>query len=250
MGTIIQGERSLVLALKTKHEPDSFIAPSIVHPAEAFIRLVRATNDIKGLGGYKLDAGVTDVPNLGGLIVEATRLTSREIPFIWDLRGRVPGKLDIGTAFTAENKKPDIETRLRMLKSSGMSAIIGVPQFEIEIQRDWVSACNNVGLEIIIGGNNAPDDSYICAAKMGVTNFIAPVIQLQRYAKFLRSLMAEGISPNFFLKDQELKAHDVHQTEGLTLHQIAGIGITDSREEVSNQRMRTLANKLIGQLMR
>ncbi len=125
MTEIIQLERSIIPACDMTESED-------------FIRLVRETHDISGIGGYKIGAALVITYGLPNLVKTVQEFG--DLPVIYDHQKAMTDIPDTGTSI------------VKAVKNAGASALIGFPESGPSTQEAWIKACQDAGLNIIGGG--------------------------------------------------------------------------------------------------
>ncbi|MEM1545506.1 MAG: orotidine 5'-phosphate decarboxylase / HUMPS family protein [Candidatus Methanomethylicia archaeon] len=183
MGGIVKYDRSIIIACD-------------VESKEKLRKLVEQTHDVERLGGYKVGSILAlryGLPSIVQIIREFT-----DLPIIYDHQKAMTDIPDLGKKFVVA------------VKESGVNALIGFPQSGPVTQEAWINACKDVGLSVIIGGemthpkyrrseggyidDDAIDEIYLLAAKLGVDNFIIPGNKIERikyYKKLLKPIVKE-----------------------------------------------------------
>jgi orotidine-5'-phosphate decarboxylase len=192
MGRIIKYDKSVIVACD-------------VDDIDFFRKLVEQTYDLEGIGGYKIGAILTiryGLPKLVEIVHEFT-----DLPIIYDHQKAMTDIPDLGKNF------------IKAVKEAGTDAIIGFPQSGPLTEEAWIKACKDRGLEVIIGGemthrkykrseggyisDEALDEIYLSAAKLGVNNFVVPgnkVEKVAHYKSILKPMVKDDLtffSPGF-----------------------------------------------------
>jgi orotidine-5'-phosphate decarboxylase len=155
---------------------DHSIIPACDVPFSEFMALLDATADLDGIGAYKLGAALGLSVGLP-TVVKAVRDKCAK-PVIYDHQKAGTDIPDTAKFF------------MQTLFESGIDAVILFPHAGPATQRAWVSAGDEAGLEVIVGGlmthdsylaseggyirDDAPSAIYENASSSGVSNFVVP----------------------------------------------------------------------------
>lgn len=173
MARIIEASRSVVVAADV---------PTCGH----LDRLMCNIHDVPGIGGVKI--GLTTVLS-GGLYAAVAAAKNyqdylgRPFPIIYDHQKAGNDIPDMGKPFAT------------VLKEAGVDAAILFPFTGPATQEAWMRACQEVNLEVIVGGmmthpeflvseggyinNGTPERIYRMACQCGITNFVVPGTKLE-----------------------------------------------------------------------
>lgn len=232
MGRIIEQDRSVIVACD-------------VNTLEQLEELVRQTYDVKGIGGYKLGSILSVRYGLPSLVQKVREVTG--LPIIYDHQKAMTDIPALGKEF------------VNIVQEAGVKALIGFPQAGPKTLEAWVEACRDVDLEIIVGGemthakyrrseggyiaDEALDEIYLLAARIGVNNFVVPGTKKQRvihYGKILRHVPELTFyAPGFVAQGGVIS--DVAKVAGRRWHAIVGRGIYaasnihSAAEQMTNQ---------------
>jgi len=225
----------------------SVIPACDVTTLEGLKKLVEQTHDVKGIGGYKIGLALGlsfGLPKIVEVIREFT-----DLPIIYDHQ-------KAGTDIPALGQK-----FAKVCKDAGVNAVILFPQSGPATEEAWIKACQEVGLEVLIGGemthpkykkseggfiaDEALDDIYLNAAKLGVTNFVVPGNRIERikhYRSILESVVNEltFFAPGFVAQGGEIT--EAAKATGKFWHAIVGRGIYRAED------MRKAAEELTSKL--
>lgn len=206
-------------------------------------QLVIATSEIAGIGSYKA-GGLGLVIPFG--LKEAVRIIREysTLPIIYDHQKGGTDIPRLGSKFA------------KSVKSSGVDAVILYPFGGAATEREWIKACQEEGLVVLVGGHmtqpefleseggfiadSAPERIYSIAAENGVTNFVVPGNKTEfvlKYRQLLEKLLGEG---NFTLYATgfDFRGDDISRTgkvAGPNWHAIVGSAIYEA-EGVDNMR--------------
>jgi orotidine-5'-phosphate decarboxylase len=164
MGRIIKRyERSIIVACD-------------VRTLRGLENLVKQTCDVDGIGGYKVGSILAIKYGLPKVVRSIRKFT--DMPIIYDHQKSMTDIPDLAEEFASA------------VKNSGVDALIGFPLSGPLTEEKWIEACKKNNLEVIIGGemthpkykrseggyvmDEALDEIYLIAAKMGVNNFVIP----------------------------------------------------------------------------
>jgi len=174
----------------------SIIPACDVDSLEKLAMLVSATAEVPYIGGYKVGLELA-IPFGLTRVVQIVRRYSR-LPIIYDHQ-------------KAGNDIPELGDKFaRAVKASGADAAILFPFSSPLTEEDWIKACQDRGLVVIVGGhmthkkflqaeggfiaNDAPERIYETAAKHGVRDFVVPgnkVDLVAHYSAVLADLLGE-----------------------------------------------------------
>jgi len=154
----------------------SVIPACDVTSLEDLKKLVEQTHDVKGIGGYKIGLVLGLSYGLSAVVKVIRELT--DLPIIYDHQKAGTDIPPMGQKFA------------KVCKYAGVNAVIIFPQAGPATEEAWIKACQEVGLEVLIGGemthpkykkseggfisDEALDEIYLNATKLGVTNFVVP----------------------------------------------------------------------------
>lgn len=229
MPKIIQRDRSIIPACD-------------VSTIEDFENLIKETQDIEGIGAYKIGFSLSLRYGLLKIVETARKHTSK--PLIYDHQKAGTDIPETGIKFA------------KIMKESGIDAAILVPQAGPETQAAWTKALKENGLEVIIGGlmthsrylysdGGYIEDSavfwmYRNALSNDVTNFVVPGNQPKKIAKIRDDIIwyssrigKEITEPTLYamgfgVQGGEIK--EVAKVAGNYWHAIIGKGIYKSKD--------------------
>lgn len=233
MGKVIKLDRSVVIACDVKD-------------INKLKQLIRQTYDIEGIGGYKLGSILTIRYGLSNLVKVIRDFT--DLPIIYDHQKAMTDIPEMGKEFVS------------VVEEAGVNALIGFPQSGPKTEEVWIKNCKEAGLEAIIGGemthekyraseggyivDEALDDIYLLAARLGVNNFVVPGTRKERvihYREILRFVPELTFyAPGFIAQGGVIS--DVAKAAGPRWHAIIGRAIYESND------MRVAAKELTKQL--
>ncbi|MCW1301300.1 MAG: orotidine 5'-phosphate decarboxylase / HUMPS family protein [Candidatus Nanoarchaeia archaeon] len=226
----------------------SVIPACDVEDLKHFEQLVQQTCDVEGIGAYKVGAILTIRYGLPRLVEIVRKFT--DLPVIYDHQKGMTDIHELGQPFA------------RAVKEAGANAIIGFPQAGPATQEAWIKACKEMGLEVIIGGemthpqykaseggyirDDALDEIYVRAAKLGIKDFVVPgnkADRVQHYRALLFPLVGEELTfyaPGFILQGGRIS--EVAKVAGGRWHAIVGRAIygAPSMREAAKQMTREL----------
>lgn len=207
-----------------------------------FEQLIKATQDIPGIGGYKVGLQLTISYGLKHLVDLTRKYTN--LPIIYDHQ-------------KAGNDIPEIGTKFALsCRSSGVDAVILFPFAGSLTEQEWIKACQDQGLGVIVGGhmthrsfieseggfvsNNAPRRIYEIAVENGITDFVVPGNKTQYVEEYRKLFEDKSISftlyaPGFLTQGGEIS--ECGKTAGDNWHAIVGSGIykaADMRDAAKN----------------
>lgn len=257
MSGIIQLERSIIPACDVKLRERGLSGEA------SFEDIVKATADVNGVGGYKLGA-VSGRKGWEEWVRVARAYTGK--PLIHDGQKWGNDIPDTGIGILTE------------LKESGVDAIIIFPFSSPIVQYEWTKAAQDLGLGVLVGGKmthnrqlagdfsnpagkdytkiftelvgydipgyiraDAPNDMYRLAAKMGVTNFVAPGNKPDDVRQVRELIESQGVEPTFYAPGfiaQGGVISDGAKAAGRRFHAIVGRGIYGAKDiHVATQEM-------------
>jgi orotidine-5'-phosphate decarboxylase len=226
-GKIIVPERKLLIPSMRS------IIPSVdVKTIEHFEKLVEATGDVPGIGGYKVGLELAIPYGLTEVVARAREHTG--LPIIYDHQ-------------KAGNDIPDMgKNYAGAIKRAGVEAVILFPFTGPKTESEWIKACQGEGLNVIVGGHmthpqflesqggsisdSAPARIYRLAAENGVTDFVVPGNQAEyvaQYRRLLESILGKGgftlYAPGFVSQGGDVS--ETGRVAGENWHAIVGRGI-------------------------
>lgn len=189
--------------------------------------LIRSTNDVEKIGGYKVGPLLTipfGLRNVSKIIRDYS-----DLPIIYDHQ---KGGTDI----------PELgEDFVDVTVSSGADAIILFPMSGPNTEKAWIEACNNKDVCVIVGGemthqgyktseggyisDEALDRIYTLAAELGVTNYVVPGNRVDRIKHYLSLLESKADRIELFspgLITQGGSITDAARAAGKRWHAIVG----------------------------
>lgn len=209
----------------------SVIVACDVKTIEEFKGLVDQTHDVYGIGGYKVGSILAINFGLPKLVQVARKIT--DLPVIYDHQKAMTDIPNLGRSF------------VEAVREAGVDAMIGFPQSGPATQEEWTRACYDVGLKLLIGGemthpkykrseggyiaDEAFDEIYSLAAKLGVENFVVPgnkVERVKHYRSLLEPIVGDKLAfyaPGFIAQGGVIT--DVAKVAGNHWHAIVGRAI-------------------------
>ncbi|MFH0890180.1 MAG: orotidine 5'-phosphate decarboxylase / HUMPS family protein [Candidatus Aenigmatarchaeota archaeon] len=222
------------------------VIPACDVPFEDFEPIVEATADNPKIGGYKIPAHAGR-KGWERWVEVARKYTNK--PLIYDHQKAGTDIPDTAGQF------------MRDLKASGMDAVILFPQSGPRTQVAWTGEALQQGLTVFVGGemthpkylrsaggyiaDEAPDETYVRAARQGVNHFIVPGNKPERIKHYRELIMAEGVDPVFAspgLVAQGGSISEATKVAGDNWHGIVGRAITEAPDK------RAAAKELTSQL--
>jgi orotidine-5'-phosphate decarboxylase len=220
MSDLIRSNKTVIVAADTEAIVD-------------FRKLLEATKDIAGIGGYKLGM-LMGLEGIGWSVAKIREKFTGKFPVIYDHQ-------------KAGNDIPEMGGPLaRKLKSSGIDAAILFPFAGPATQKEWTKACQGEGLTVLTGGimthpnflvseggyisDDAPERIIKMAIELGVTDFIAPGNKVPWVDK-IRSWAEEALGTDGFTINAPgfIKQHgvlsDCAKVAGNRWHAIIGTAI-------------------------
>ncbi len=221
---------------QTIMERDRSVIPACDIPTiEEFEELVKQTADIEGIGGYKIGFEL----GLGyGLprVVETARKHTKK-PLIYDHQK------------AATDIPPTGKNFARVMKNSGIDAVIFFPQAGPETERAWIFHALDNELKVIVGGrmthpayavseggfitDEGALEMYRIAARIGVNDFVVPGNKPEVIKQIREIVEAEGSRPVFYAPGfiaQGGSLSDAAQVAGERFHGIVGRGIYEAKD--------------------
>ena len=208
----------------------SVIPACDVESLEEFERLVQATADQDGIGGYKIGFDLGLGFGLPKVAEVARRHTNK--PLIYDHQ-------KAGTDIPATGKNFS-----RRCKAAGIDAVILFPQAGPETERAWIYHAQDAGLNVIVGGrmthaayarseggfitDEGALDMYRIAARAGINHFVVPGNKPQIISLIKTIVEAEGVDPVFYAPGfvaQGGKIAEAAAVAGRRWHALVGTGI-------------------------
>ncbi|MDO8429693.1 MAG: orotidine 5'-phosphate decarboxylase / HUMPS family protein [Candidatus Daviesbacteria bacterium] len=175
----------------------SVIVAADVATLDHLDRLVIATHDVEGIGGYKIGFALGYRFSAKGS-VDAVRAHTR-LPVMWDHQKAATDIPDMSKEFAS------------IMKEAGVDAAILFPQSGPATQESWTKSLQDAGVRVLTGlhmthpkflkseggyiDDTAPLLAFELAARLGVTDFIVPGNKLeavQYYKESLDQLLGEG----------------------------------------------------------
>lgn len=202
--------------------------------------LVTATSSVSGIGGYKVGLELV-IPFGLKRVVEVIREKS-QLPVIYDHQKGGTDIPDLGIKFA------------KAVKSSGADAVILFPFGGAATEREWIKACQSVGLVVLVGGHmtqpeflesekgfiadSGPERIYEIAAKLGITDFVVPGNKADfvlRYRQVLDTILGRGnftlYAPGFISQGGDIS--ETGKVAGNNWHAIVG-GAIYKEEGIEN----------------
>jgi len=180
--------------------PRSIIPACDVSDREKFEHLIKETCGVPGIGGYKVGLELTIQYGLK-LLVDITRKYTN-LPIIYDHQKGGTDIPELGIKFS------------KVCQSAGVEAVILFPFAGLATEKEWIKACQDAGLVVIVGGHmtqesflsseggfiadNGPQRIYIIAAELGVADFVVPGNKPEVVAHYKKQIENSGISPTLY----------------------------------------------------
>lgn len=204
--------------------------------------IVTATYGVSGIGGYKVGFKLIIPEGLKKAVEAIMRYTNSPIIYDHQKGGTdIPG---LGLDFA------------KVVKSSGADAAILYPFAGAATEREWIKACQKVGLVVLVGGhmtqkefledeggfiaNTGPERIYTIAAENGVSDFVVPGNKVElvlKYRQLLERLLGKGnftlYVTGFFSQGGDIE--EIAKVAGENWHAIVGNAIYKA-EGVENIR--------------
>lgn len=226
----------------------SVIVAADVATLDHLNRLVEATHNVGGIGGYKIGFTLGYRYTIKGT-VDAIRAHTR-LPIIFDHQKAATDIPDTGKEFA------------QIMKEAGVDAAILFPQSGPVTQEAWTKSLQDTGVQVLVGlhmthpkfldseggyiVNNAPKIAFEQAVNLGVRDFVVPgnkVEAVSSYRELLDEIAGAGNftlnAPGFITQGGQVTAFALQA--GPRWHAIVGSGIyrqTDMKaaaEQVTSQ---------------
>ena len=213
----------------------SVIPACDVQTLEQFEDLVKKTADIGKIGAYKLGFELGLTYGLPKVVEVARKHTTK--PLIYDHQKAGTDIPDTGKNFA------------RVIKNTGIDAVILFPQSGPETERAWIYHALNSGLKIIVGGrmthpaysvseggfitDEGALEMYRIAAQIGVNDFVVPGNKPDLIKQIRELVEAEGSTPVFYAPGfiaQGGKIEEAAKAAGDRFHGIVGRGIYQAKD--------------------
>lgn len=207
-----------------------------VESIERLEEIVKATADMKKIGGYKIGLELSLFYGLPRL-VEVVKNNAPDKKFIYDHQKGATDIPDLGAKFA------------KVCKRSGVDAVILFPQSGPRTQVAWTGECLQQDLFVLVGGemthpkykrseggyisDEALEEMYLRAARQGVNHFVVPGNKIDRIKLYREIIEQEGVdgvyhSPGFVT--QGGKIDDATKVAGDNWHAIVGRAITEAKD--------------------
>jgi orotidine-5'-phosphate decarboxylase len=218
LGQIIKNyERSIIVSCDVKNIND-------------LLNLVTQTCDVDGIGGYKIGSILTMRYGIDKLVETIREFTDK--PIIYDHQKAMTDIPDLADDFVST------------VKELGVDALIGFPQSGPLTEEAWIKACTYHNLEVIIGGemthpkykrseggylaDEALDEIYLLAARLGVNNFVVPgtlPARVKHYREIMEPIVKDltFYSPGFIAQGGVIT--EIAEVAGRKWHAIVGRAI-------------------------
>jgi len=208
--------------------------------------LVIASSGVPGIGGYKVGLELA-IPFGLKRVVETIREKSH-LPIIYDHQKGGTDIPELGIKFA------------KAVKSSGVDAVILFPFGGAATERDWIKACQDADLVVLVGGHMTqpqflvseggfifdfgPKLIYQIAAKLGITDFVVPGNKADfvlKYRQLLDTILGRGnftlYAPGFISQGGDIS--ETGKVAGNIWHAIVG-GAIYKEEGIENMRQAAL----------
>jgi orotidine-5'-phosphate decarboxylase len=215
--------------------PQSIIPACDVTELSRFEEIVRETQSISKIGAYKISAVLGLKYSIPKIVEIARKYTDK--PLIYDHQKAGTDIPDTGKDF------------IRVLKESGINALIIFPLSGPVAQLAWINYANEFELPIIGGGymthkgfiasdggyinDDAPEMMYTVSAKNGITNFVVPGNKPDIILNIKNILLNLGVTPTFYspgFVSQGGKISEAAVAAGTNWHAIVGRAIYESTD--------------------
>lgn len=212
-----------------------------------FEHIIKETHEVLGIGGYKIGLQLTIIYGIQHLINIVRKYT--KLPVIYDHQ-------------KAGNDIPEMGKNFASACSlAGIDAVILFPFAGSLTEREWIKACQDKGLGVLVGGHmtqsaflqseggfiadDAPRRIYEIAAECGVNDFVVPGNKPQ-YIEEYRNLFEKLAipytlyAPGFLTQGGEIS--ECGKVAGESWHAIVGSGIYKAPD------MKEAASRFVRQL--
>lgn len=192
-------------------------------------KLVEETCVVEGIGGYKVGLSLALEEGLARVV--STIKDHTNLPVIYDHQKAGNDIPAMGAEFA------------RVCKKSGVDAVILFPFAGEATERDWIKACQDKGLEVLVGAHmtqpkflwseggsladEAPERIFTIAVQEGVTDFVVPgnkVEFVDHYRTLFENILGKDIftlyAPGFITQGGEIS--DFAKAAGNKWHAIVG----------------------------
>jgi orotidine-5'-phosphate decarboxylase len=176
----------------------SIIPSCDVDTLEKLSDLVKATCNVKGIGGYKI--GFEIVLPFGMQKVVHVIRKHTDLPIIYDHQKSGTDIPDMGKKFMAACQYAD--------------SVIIFPQAGPETEKAWITAAKDAKMHLIVGGemthagylketggfldNDAPSKIYQIAAEMGISDFVIPGNKTDKCIKYNELIKKKIKNPVYY----------------------------------------------------
>jgi orotidine-5'-phosphate decarboxylase len=180
-------------------ENKAVVVAADVKKIEDLERLVKETCEVEGIGGYKIGSILAIRYGLSQLVNTIRKYT--ELPIIYDHQKGGTDIPQLGEKFA------------EVIAESGVDAIILFPFGGAFTEREWIRACQDAGLVVLIGGHmtqkeflaseggfiadGAPTRIYEIAARFKVSDFVVPGNKIE-FVKKYRELLEKHLGMGNF----------------------------------------------------
>ncbi|AJF60009.1 MAG: orotidine-5'-phosphate decarboxylase [archaeon GW2011_AR10] len=195
--------------------------------------IVETTHDLKGVGAYKIGFQLALSHGLPKVVKEVREFTDK--PIIYDHQKAGTDIPETGKGFSG------------VCSSAGIDAVILFPFAGIETEAEWILACREARLGVIVGGEmthkgflekeggfiseKEAEKIYFTAIENGVKDFVVPgnkPEKISHYRKLIDGKVAEATLYSPGLVAQGGKITDSGKAAGKKWHAIVGRAIYES----------------------
>jgi orotidine-5'-phosphate decarboxylase len=216
-------------------EPRSIIPACDVLTEQEFEHLINQTYDIPGIGAYKVGISLALQYGLKTLVDKVRQYT--KLPVIYDHQKGGTDIPQLGSTFSG------------ICRASGVDAVILFPFGGRATEKEWIKACQDEGLVVLVGGHMTQDNFlqseggfisddgprriYEVAAESGVTDFVVPGNKTELVIKYKKLFQDLGISytlyaPGFVAQGGAIT--DCGKVAGERWHAIVGTAIYAAKD--------------------
>ena len=214
---------------------DRSVIPACDVGLERFEEIVRETDGVPKIGGYKIGASLALSAGLPRVAEVARKHTAK--PLIYDHQKACTDIPPTGQAFVAA------------VKDAGIDAVILFPLSGPATQTAWIQSAQEAGLAVIIGGHMTHeryllseggyvDDAAVAkmftiAANHGITDYVVPGNKPSVISGLRELLESHSVQPVFYAPAfiaQGGQISEAASVAGARWHAIVGRAIYESRE--------------------
>ncbi len=215
--------------------PRSIVPACDMDDLKGFEKLVKKTDNVKGIGAYKVGFELGLKYGLPKVVEAARKHTTK--PLIYDHQ-----KAGTDVPFTGEKFA-------KVCKEAGIDAVILFPQAGPATEKEWIMACHRAELGVIVGGemthekylaadggflqDDAPRRMYEVAAENGVFEFVVPGNKPEKILAYRKFFESKGIQPVLYspgLVAQGGSISESGKAAGERWHAIVGRALLEAKD--------------------